>query len=113
MITVDDLQSSLLTLLPAEYHDRIPQLTRILGDASSGALSPAETLAHLANDPNLGPILHALAGQQLQTSQTVLTFGGDYAEGNIDKRQGVFISDGATVVGPVIGVNQGVCNYYM
>jgi hypothetical protein len=37
--------------------------------------------------------------------RTVDTGGGDYAEGNIDKRQGTFIS-GGTVQGPVITNNQ-------
>jgi len=33
--------------------------------------------------------------------RTVSTGGGDYAEGNIDKRKGIF---GGTFYGPVIGV---------
>jgi len=38
--------------------------------------------------------------------RSITTEGGDYAEGNIDKRQGVFIS-GGIIYGPVVGVNQG------
>lgn len=41
--------------------------------------------------------------------RTIDTHGDDYAEGNIDKRQGNFIS-GGTVQGPVITDNQGTVN---
>jgi hypothetical protein len=44
-----------------------------------------------------------LAGDKVMgDKRTINTQGGDYAEGNIDKRQGVFIS-GGTVYGPIIG----------
>lgn len=36
----------------------------------------------------------------------VTTQGGDYAERDIDRRQGVFV-EGGTIYGPVIGVNWG------
>lgn len=46
-------------------------------------------------------------GHGAQSSvRTVNTGGGDYAEGNIDKREGVFVS-GGTVHGSVIGTNYG------
>jgi hypothetical protein len=38
--------------------------------------------------------------------RNINTGGGDYAEGNVDKRTGVFIN-GGTVSGPVVGVNSG------
>jgi tetratricopeptide (TPR) repeat protein len=39
--------------------------------------------------------------------RTIHTGGGDYAEGNIDQRQGVFVSGQAQVQGPVVGENSG------
>ena len=39
--------------------------------------------------------------------QHTVTTGGDYAEGDIDKRQGAFVS-GGTVYGAVVGTNSGV-----
>jgi hypothetical protein len=45
------------------------------------------------------------AGAQ-SSVQTVNTDGGDYVEGNLDKRQGVFVS-GGQVNGPVVGINSG------
>jgi NB-ARC domain len=41
--------------------------------------------------------------------RTITTEGGNYAEGNIDKRQGAFVS-GGTIQGPAIGINQGTIN---
>jgi len=38
--------------------------------------------------------------------RTIDTGGGDYAEGTIDKRQGVFV-EGGTIYGPVVGTNMG------
>ncbi len=43
------------------------------------------------------------AGAQ-STVRTVETSGGDYAEGTIDKRSGVFVS-GGEINGPVVGTN--------
>jgi hypothetical protein len=40
------------------------------------------------------------------TQRNINTGGGDYTEGHLDKRQGVFIS-GGTISGPVVGVNAG------
>src|SRR5690349_3430271 len=44
--------------------------------------------------------------QPVDTHSTISTGGGDYAEGNIDQRQGAFIS-GGTIYGPVVGYNKG------
>src|SRR5262249_7468972 len=44
----------------------------------------------------------SIAGNQ----SSINIAGGDYAEGNIDKRQGVFI-EGGTIYGPVVGVGSG------
>jgi hypothetical protein len=44
--------------------------------------------------------------QPAATRRDVGAGGGDYAEGNIDKRQGAFVS-GGTIHGPVVGSNMG------
>jgi len=48
----------------------------------------------------------AIGRRARSTVRTVNTGGGDYAEGNIDKREGAFVS-GGTVYGPVVGRNDG------
>jgi len=42
--------------------------------------------------------------------QTINTGGGDYAEGNIDNRQGAFVEGQARVYGPVVGKSSGPVN---
>ena len=56
--------------------------------------------AQVFNQPS-GPITQHFAPQG-----NVNTGGGDYAEGNIDKRSGAFVA-GGTVYGPVVGSNSG------
>lgn len=102
-----DLQTALLNSLSPTFHTQVPQLARLLTDMVNGILSPAEAQEKLAADSALVSAVEALAGQQIETKHTVLTFGGDYAEGNIDKRNGAFIGDNATVLGTVVGTNHG------
>lgn len=45
-------------------------------------------------------------GKVMGDKTTINTGGGDYAEGNIDKRQGAFII-GGTIYGPVVAIKQG------
>jgi len=47
----------------------------------------------------------------MSSERNTNTQGGDYAEGNIDKRQGVFV-EGGLVYGPLVGENKGTINYY-
>jgi len=62
---------------------------------------------HTVGDTVMGD---KVAGDKVMgDKRTINTGGGDYAEGTIDKRQGVFVS-GGTVQGPVIGHNAGTVN---
>ncbi len=59
---------------------------------STGAITDSAGVA-------IGPDAHS-------TVETINTGGGDFAEGQIDKRQGAFVS-GGEVTGPVVGMNSG------
>jgi hypothetical protein len=54
------------------------------------------------------------AAQPIGVQPNVATGGGDYAEGNIDKRHSVSVSGSGSVVGPVVADNSGtiITNYY-
>lgn len=69
-------------------------------DTGSGDTIDARGSQGFVNRPE-GPVT-----QHFGSQRTINTGGGDYTEGNIDKRQGAFIS-GGTVYGPVVGSNQG------
>lgn len=70
------------------------------GDINNGDRIDARQAQGFINRPS-GPI-----SQNFGTQHNVSTGGGDYASGNIDKRQGAFVS-GGTVNGPVTGTNTG------
>ena len=65
-------------------------------------------IATLHNEGAQGTVINPSAPvtQTFGPQRTINTGGGDYAEGNIDKRQGAFVS-GGTIYGPVVGVNSG------
>lgn len=72
----------------------------VAGDKVGGDKIDARGAQGFVNRPT-GPVTQTFGPQR-----TINTGGGDYAEGNIDKRQGAFVS-GGTVYGPVVGSNQG------
>ncbi len=50
-----------------------------------------------------------IGGAVVGGDQRTTTAGGDYAKGNIDKRQGVFVEGGSTIsAGSIVGVNTGM-----
>src|SRR5262245_34319466 len=113
MSAASELESALLNVLPSELHAQIPTLARLLGDATTGQLSPDELQQQLFAVPALAPLLSALAGHSFAVGDTTVSFsggdqrganilagniagrdliavqtsGGDYAGGDIDKRQ--------------------------
>ena len=73
------------------------------------ALGIQRVSMHQQSAHNTAAPTNTIAGRNVEVmgdKRTINTQGGDYAEGNIDKRQGAFIS-GGTIYGPVVGVNQG------
>jgi ATP/maltotriose-dependent transcriptional regulator MalT len=120
MPAASELESTLLNVLPAEFHTQAPRLARLLCDAAAGQLAPDELQQRLSGDLNLTPLLAALAGQSVAFGSTTINFsggeqrgantlagniagrdlivvqtgGGDYAGGDIDKRQGRFFEGG-------------------
>jgi hypothetical protein len=63
--------------------------------------SDAITVGDISNSSGI-----AIGAGAQSTVRTVDTAGGDYAEGAIDKRSGVFVS-GGEIHGPVVGTNSG------
>lgn len=70
------------------------------GDMHVGDTIDAQGSQGFVNQPS-GPLTQNYGGQR-----TINTGGGDFAERDIDKRQGAFVS-GGTVYGPVTGTNSG------
>jgi hypothetical protein len=105
-----ELPSRLAMLSAADFIDptrQEEQLTRVIA-AARGQMRL----------PDVGPSLHRLLGRDIGDSlskEHAISTAGDYAEGNIDKRQAAFIAD-ATTQGPVVGENTGTVtttyNYY-
>src|SRR5262249_42130689 len=119
-LAASDLEATLLSVLPPELHDRLPALAGLLRDAAAGRLTPDELQRRLSGEPALVPLLAALAGQSFVVDNTTITSGdagqrdptrtagtravrdlvvvqtggGDYAGGDIDKRQGQFFQGG-------------------
>jgi hypothetical protein len=72
----------------------------ITGDVVAGSKIDAQGAQSVINQPT-GSVT-----QQFGPQRTIDTGGGDYAERDIDKRQGAFVT-GGTVYGAVVGTNSG------
>jgi hypothetical protein len=89
-----EIEHSLRKELPTALHDRVPRLAQVLAEAFTGTLTD-ETVRQQLKDVDLEPLLRALAGQQVRTKHTLLSFGqgsemgavdiGDVAGGNMTK----------------------------
>jgi tetratricopeptide (TPR) repeat protein len=118
----DDLESELRAKLPSNLYALIPHLIDLLTATTRGQLSTTELQRILEDDSSLVLLFRILKNQPIvleninvvsvldsQTGQVrivvqmlqsptkhvnVNTDGGDYAEGNIDKRQGQFFVGG-------------------
>lgn len=94
MTLVHEIEHALWNKLPTDLHDRVPHLAQVLADVTNGTLAK-ETAQKRLKDANLEPLLHDLAGQQVQVDHALLSFGqgshmgdvtiGDVAGGNITK----------------------------
>lgn len=112
MLSNDDIQAELKKVLPPELHLEIPRFADIIGRAISKTLPANEAQELLSANSKFAPILSALTQQPIMRDEFELhvqaanltseqpggnlifqinTRGGDYAEGSIDKRQGIFI----------------------
>ena len=85
MPTPQEIESQLRAAVPGELQRHLPRLAQLLADAATGALAPADALATL-RDPALNPLLHALAGRQVQAAHTLLSFGAGNRMGNVTIR---------------------------
>jgi AAA ATPase domain len=130
MTTIDQIETVLRSHLAPELHASLPGFLQLMAKTASGNLSSAELQRHFDGERALQPLLEALVGRHLvmgrlalgvtvqndhpavSIGNVIFTGGGDYAEGNIDKRQGVFVGDGAIVHGMVVGVNYGTIYLY-
>src|SRR5262245_10446584 len=84
MPTASDLEAVLRNALPAELHAQIPTLARLLGDATDAQLAPDVLQRRLSAEPELTPLLAALAGHSFAVGDTTLSFsGGDQRGANI------------------------------
>src|SRR5262249_12950551 len=115
MTSDDQLQSQLRSSITPELYPHLPQLIKLLKEGADGRLSPAGLQQQINDDPVLASVLSMLDGQHVvlghmalsvtasaerptvSVGRVIFTGGGDYAEGNIDKRQGAFIGAGAIV----------------
>lgn len=90
MLDNEQIQGQLHALLPPEFHDRIPDLVRLLREASA---QPEGNVESFATDTSLRPLLEQLSGRQIHSGQSQISFGadnhfntitiGDVAGGNI------------------------------
>lgn len=78
-----ELMTALQAILPREDSERLAILVSVLRDAISQRITTDEARARLANNSNLSPILHLLAGRELQLSKSVVSFGAGNQSGDI------------------------------
>lgn len=83
MITAADIETALRQHLPAELHEGIPALARLLANAATRAMSSHEAPARIAASPDLVRPLQALAGQQVATGSALITFGAGSQVGDV------------------------------
>jgi hypothetical protein len=116
MLTTHDIETALRTELPLALHEHIPGLAQYLINTTNRVLASGELQLRSATEPAFLSPLHALGGKSLSmgdatvhfptedqhdssapalitVERNVSTGGGDYAEGSIDKRQGVFFTN--------------------
>jgi tetratricopeptide (TPR) repeat protein len=125
VVTPADIEAALFATRPHASREAIGILAQVLADIASAKMTPKEADNLLAQHWDAAHLLHDLAGQhvdidgkewtfgadadagQIRITDTttaaviqlsnVQTEGGDFAAGNIDKRQGVFV-DGGTFI---------------
>jgi hypothetical protein len=135
MTTTSEVEAELFALLPPPLRTQASRLSRLLINATKGIISLSQLQSSIETDVNLALVPYVLAGKHIVIDRGVVAFeaddrvgqirvgeivygstlstrqvytdGGNYAEGNIDNRRGVFIGSGAIVKGPVFGVNWG------
>jgi|GEM_PF-1571500 len=74
MLDKEQLQGQLRSLLPSELHDRIPDLVRLLREASA---HPEGNIESFTTDTSLRPVLEQLSGLKIHSGQSQISFGAD------------------------------------
>jgi hypothetical protein len=126
MLDRAEIERALQALLPAAPSAHVAALAHLLADAANAGLAQDELQRRLAAEPEVGPLLQQLAGQQIKVGAALLSIeqasptepasgiriGVDRApdEQSGAQQQGAFVS-GGTINGVVVGVNAGTINY--
>ncbi|HYN88933.1 MAG TPA: hypothetical protein VER55_10395, partial [Ardenticatenaceae bacterium] len=103
-ISTDGLEAALREALPTDLQGHAPELARWLAEAAAATASPDQSHARSENAAPL-PVFEALAGKQVQTAETVVSFGqgnefgsvaiGDVAGRDLYKIQITYAGDAA------------------
>jgi hypothetical protein len=86
MIEHKDIEIALRSVLPSHLHDHIPNLAHILADVANEHISHDRAKERIARDPFLLSVIQALAGNQISTSNALLSFGKDAQLGDVTIR---------------------------
>lgn len=136
MINAAEIDRALRARLAPTLHPSVPRLAQVLAEIANGSSSPRALEPRVAADPQLAPLVQALAGQTIALGNAALTFesapgaaraaglpgpvalqlkvvdatGREQAGDHAEERRIVAISGGA-VFGPVVGENSGTITY--
>src|SRR5262245_36359896 len=73
MLDPAEIERALQTLLPAAPSAHVAALANLLADAANSGLAQDELQRRLAAEPEIGPLLQQLAGQQIEVGDARLS----------------------------------------
>jgi len=122
---IEQLVHELSNYTSRDFEDTLPKFAELLAQAARGNLSASDVERRISEDHALASIFRALIGRhvvigdaalgvssqedQRRLSIAHINFQNDVPlVGAVDRRQGVFIGEGALATGMIIGVNYGI-----
>ncbi|MDQ2995512.1 MAG: NACHT domain-containing protein [Chloroflexota bacterium] len=115
MPTIADIEAALGMVLPPDLRAQARTLALPLADVVDGALAPAEAQARIGGDPDLVPVLQALAGRTLEIGEVAIQFGDGQRISVISRVAAIDVVQNVTVTGGTVGDiigKQITYNYY-
>jgi hypothetical protein len=86
MTDVKVLEKALHEVIPSTQENYIPVVAKLLADIANGSVSIEELRDRISSDSNLSSALASLKGNQVQLSDTILSFGAENQVGDVTIR---------------------------